>query len=842
MTTAPFDRMAFRYPWRDYQARVLAELDRHFDDERLHVVAAPGAGKTVLGLEVIRRIGRPTLVLAPSLAIRTQWADRLVQLFLPEGAPADGISCDLARPAPVTIATYQALHQLRDPAPLLAHGFGLVVLDEAHHLRKSWWETLTALLKRLEARTVALTATPPYDVTSEEWRRYAALCGPIDAEISIPELVRSGDLAPHRDLVHLSEARDRPDLDAMARTNARLWTELRCDPDLVAMVAAHPWLTAPRDHLTALLDAPDLFAAMLVYLADAGAPVPPDALHILGLRARDLPRLDPETLRVLCQGCLDRLPARVTALLTETGALYRGRVSLPLVDPESTEQVLRNAPEKFDSIRAIVRLERDDLGDRLRMAILTEHIGHGGLALAARDPGLFGPDRFLAALAGNPLLGRIDAVTLFERLRQEPGTPDRIALATGSVVIVPRGLLSGDGVAPRPLPQDPRFDLVALSGRASEQRVHLVSGLLARGAVHLLIGTRALLGQGWDLPALNTLVLAGNVKSFVGANQARGRVIRRDPADPVKAAHIWHIATRAPGLPGGGPEIAALEDRFGAFLRLSPDGKQIRSGAPALGDPAAVNARSAALARCRADMAGAWQDALETGSAAPRVHHRLATRRTPRALVVRGALARGLPGVGLAAGLAGGWAVLSGQALPGLGVAIASGLALAPASRQAWRLIRHGTLTGSLRETGLALLHAMASTGLLKTPLDAVGIATGRDAAGLAWCSPTGVTLPEEMRFLALLDELLSPIGNPRYLLIAESYLGRVLRAAPYAVPTPFGTHKERATQFLDSWNRHVGPARLVFTRTVEGRRALLRARLTALAEYRHTHQSSFWH
>ena len=34
--------------------RVLQELKEHLDDARLHVVAAPGAGKTVLGLEVIR--------------------------------------------------------------------------------------------------------------------------------------------------------------------------------------------------------------------------------------------------------------------------------------------------------------------------------------------------------------------------------------------------------------------------------------------------------------------------------------------------------------------------------------------------------------------------------------------------------------------------------------------------------------------------------------------------------------------------------------------------------------------------------------------------------------------
>ena len=54
--------MQFKGTWRDYQARVLDEFEQHFGDQRLHIVAAPGAGKTVLGLEIIRRIGRPALV------------------------------------------------------------------------------------------------------------------------------------------------------------------------------------------------------------------------------------------------------------------------------------------------------------------------------------------------------------------------------------------------------------------------------------------------------------------------------------------------------------------------------------------------------------------------------------------------------------------------------------------------------------------------------------------------------------------------------------------------------------------------------------------------------------
>lgn len=46
---------------------------------------------------------------------------------------------------------------------------------------------------------VALTATPPYDSDHLEWSRYQELCGPIDEEISVPELVKAGTLCVHQD-------------------------------------------------------------------------------------------------------------------------------------------------------------------------------------------------------------------------------------------------------------------------------------------------------------------------------------------------------------------------------------------------------------------------------------------------------------------------------------------------------------------------------------------------------------------------------------------------------------------------------------------------------------------
>src|SRR3954468_10228374 len=105
-------RMQFRGAWRDYQAVVLDEMESHFVDGRLHVVAAPGAGKTILGLEIVRRIGRRALVLAPTVAIRDQWQQRLVPLFLDRQCAAD-VSHQLGDPRQLTLGTYQALDALR---------------------------------------------------------------------------------------------------------------------------------------------------------------------------------------------------------------------------------------------------------------------------------------------------------------------------------------------------------------------------------------------------------------------------------------------------------------------------------------------------------------------------------------------------------------------------------------------------------------------------------------------------------------------------------------------------------------------------------------------------------
>ena len=105
-------QLKFKGSWRLYQKRVLDELEYHLNDSKLNVVAAPGAGKTTLGIEVILRLKNPAFILAPTITIKNQWKQRILDNFLPSDFNPDLISTDIKNLTEITISTYQGLHSL----------------------------------------------------------------------------------------------------------------------------------------------------------------------------------------------------------------------------------------------------------------------------------------------------------------------------------------------------------------------------------------------------------------------------------------------------------------------------------------------------------------------------------------------------------------------------------------------------------------------------------------------------------------------------------------------------------------------------------------------------------
>ena len=204
--------LKFQGDWRPYQEDVLNDLDKYLDDAKIHIVAAPGAGKTVLGIELIRRMGHNAVILVPRISILEQWKSTVTDLFQNEIEILELISTDIKKPAPITITTYQALGSLSHTK---THEYfkkinpKTILLDESHHLTEKWNTDARQLIEILKIeKTIALTATPPYEVNARGFDSYTNICGEIDVEISVPELVSYKNLCPHQDYVYINSPND----------------------------------------------------------------------------------------------------------------------------------------------------------------------------------------------------------------------------------------------------------------------------------------------------------------------------------------------------------------------------------------------------------------------------------------------------------------------------------------------------------------------------------------------------------------------------------------------------------------------------------------------------------
>ena len=94
-----FGNIRFTGTLRPSQAAATSIIQPQLDngEKRLHIVAPPGSGKTILGLYVwADLIKKPALVLSPNSAIQAQWAAR-TSLFDLDGKDAH-ISTDPKKP------------------------------------------------------------------------------------------------------------------------------------------------------------------------------------------------------------------------------------------------------------------------------------------------------------------------------------------------------------------------------------------------------------------------------------------------------------------------------------------------------------------------------------------------------------------------------------------------------------------------------------------------------------------------------------------------------------------------------------------------------------------------
>jgi superfamily II DNA or RNA helicase len=137
--------------------------------------APPGSGKTVMGCALIARLRTSTLVLVHRAVLLDQWIDsatRFLGLKKKEIGIWKGAKPRITRQ--LDIAMLPSLSRATDFAAALA-GYGLVVVDECHHLPATTFELL---MKACPARrVVGLTATPERKDRLE--KLLYLQCGPI---------------------------------------------------------------------------------------------------------------------------------------------------------------------------------------------------------------------------------------------------------------------------------------------------------------------------------------------------------------------------------------------------------------------------------------------------------------------------------------------------------------------------------------------------------------------------------------------------------------------------------------------------------------------------------------
>ena len=775
---------------------------------------------------------------------------------------------------------------------LVTAGVATIVLDECHHLKAHWAIVVHYLVRRLKRAglsptLIGLTATEPSG-EDRSARRYRALLGDVDAEVPVPAVIRAGHLAPCRQLAWftLPSTEETTFLATAGEELHHRVGELLLSPDgidyLLEVVAPPISSTAPGggsgsgplpriagadDHhvsatakppeedelvrrIVAGFDADPLLAASAAALLRKTGNYRGTALStrvVPLLPELDLLDLDDE-LRLLGRYAHDRLLAAPERRRDweSTRELLRG-FGLYLTDSgiragrSPVDTITAASRAKDTAVVDILRHELDSIGERLRAVVVTDAAEHSAphraldvLGPASRPGPAGGAARCMSTLLSDADLRSLHPVLL---------TSSRLSLASGDTSLLDR-LRRSTGLA-LPATDDGWMLSVTGQGVGSAGLVLAVSELVTAGEVRLVVGTRGLLGEGWDCPAVNTLIDLTAATTSASTQQLRGRTMRLDPGWVDKVAHNWSVTCLLPSHPR---------------LRSNPDLNRLRRKAEHLWSLVRIDDPASAPVSASGEPGGA--PVVETGLDAmlPPVQRRLLDK------LGDGAAPEDID-------------ALNSVTLAGLDrqVELRRWLAQAPAADRVSRrgrgrvleaveitsapaLLRRGSPTAFWSAAARAVLDVALSRYDLtadgdssdgprpdlvvrESPTDSFGGSRPRVLIGL-----DGVGTRQSARFADILTELLSSPGRrPRFILEAATatlaqgtaeqplnglrrLLGRLLALGAWnhddsvhlAVPTALARSRADMEAFLHSWSTRVGPCRLHLVADADDAAALL--------------------
>lgn len=859
--------LSFKGTWRRYQERVLNSCDAYLSDGKIHIVAAPGAGKTTLGIELIRRTQKPCLILSPRIVIREQWLDRIKDSFLNDKISSEDIlSNDIKNPKLLTSITYQTLfcgmtryagmmeeEEIENQETMdFSHfellktvkkaGIEVICLDECHHLKNEWWKALEEFMKEMgEITVISLTATPPYDATPAQWERYCNMCGPVDEEITVPELVKENSLCPHQDFVYFNypTGEEQEKVDFFRQKAVQMMQKLMSDVRLKEAVASHKGLEDVQGYLEKLLENPAYLSSLLIYCQEQGIPYSYRWLKILNVK--ELPPMSEKWLEILLQGflyedvsefvCQEEYREELIRRLKANGLIERKKVAFFV--NQKLEKTLMNSAGKLKSISEICRLEYSSMGNQLRLLILTDYI-----------------KKEYAKKLGKPnfLPDSLGVLPIFEMLRRE-NLDWKLGVLCGSLIYIPDTALTalkriscslGIEKLPSKALLNENGECLGYSEILLTENTHLctqmITMLFEKGEIEILIGTKSLLGEGWDSPCINALIMASSVGSYVLGNQMRGRAIRAMKSNPDKTSNIWHLVCMTDRKEACEltEDFRTLQRRMMGFVGVSYDGTVIENGMERLNTISPpytyrhfmeINEDMKLRACMREELKAQWQQAVHIQGNIEAVE----TCKMKKKLLNPSASffnALGMIAISVAIRMSQG--IMRGAFRRNYGNLDLVDLFFTLATAGifvwgVWRFVHFSSPLRRLREMAEGMKAALVeSQNIISSCKVSVFAENGIDYKVFL----SGGTTREKELFAQCMEEFLAAVDNQRYLLYAPKALGAMTKY--YCVPTAFSKTKQDALFFQKIMSSHLGKYELVYTRTPQGRAVLLKGRAEA--------------
>ena len=874
----------FKGQWRKYQAEVLDDFDKHIKDKKINVVAAPGSGKTILGLQMICRLNQPVLVLAPTITIRNQWKERFLSAYVPEGMTVDFISDDVYNLDKFNIVTYQALHYAVNKkkfneedipeeetkskiktqnieydliSQLKEKGIKTIVLDEAHHLRTEWWKSLCKVLDSLEdITTISLTATPPYDSEEIEWKKYEKVCGTIDAEISVPELVAAGDLCPHQDYVIFNEITkaERNEIVQIKNNINAVISSVVNNPEFIEMIKNNNVLNNWAANEETILSDVSYYGAIIIFLNSVGAAVDLNLVKMIS-GGTSIPKLTKRYLEILLENVLythqgdysehENLLGEIRKQLEILGCADRKTVMLTNI--KAVRNIMAASIGKMESIDTIVQKEYRSMKENLSMVILADYVRGNYLDCDLSE------------------INKIGVIPIFRRLLQK-NICENIAVLTGQLKIIPKKIIpyikqqleqmniSYDGIfSDLSLPESGEFAVVKGGKQISNAIVKIVTECINLKKINIVVGTVALLGEGWDAPAVNSLILASYVGSFMLSNQMRGRAIRASK-EKNKTANIWHLASLAKisAKEMDFSDLENLERRFKGFVGIGYYEDVIQDGIERLNiikldnlqkNYQAVNEETFRLALERNEMKSRWEKIIKKyGGENIKMTNKLLGDFKPFSKIFvavdfKNMLIKLLSGNILLFIFLG---VLSAVTeLTGF-VSVMSGTLFNVFIVVYYlvKIIRHVNPVSSMKQIGNAVLQTLLRNVNIVSSPACLSVETEKFTAYDEYYEENftynkiylkGASVHENNLFIKCIEQIYDKVFDAKYIMKIRrknNFKGN----SYFNVPELFGVNKKTASIFAGEWNKNVCKGELVYTKSNEGRKILLYARKSSTA------------